>query len=295
MAGRARTIKAEILADEKTALLSHLEWRLFVSSWLIADDHGNLRSEPAYIRSHTLWAADEPLGAVAQALETLASVSLLTRYTVRGQSYFHITNWTRHQRVDRPSKRQMPGPEEAARASEEDANKQSQAVEPNPREGLAEQSRDPTESLDTPSRDPSEPLERPPRGPRETLALDRKGKERREKPRADRAPLTPLPAGFAPDPELRQVAADRGVDFDHELEKFRAWTTAQDRRSRNWQAYFHKWLLDSRPSDSPRKSPQPASPTGPVRRSFRRVDGTVQTFEYTPDGEQQLVEEGPSS
>ena len=277
MAGRARTIKAEILADEKTALLSHLEWRLFVSTWLIADDHGNLRSEPAYIRSQALWALDEPIAAVAQALETLASASLLTRYTVRGQSYLHVTNWTRHQRVDHPSRPQMPGPEESNGARAENANKQTQPVAPNPREGLAEQ-----------SRDPPEPLERPPRGNRETLALDRRGKERRESPRADRAPLTLLPVGFAPDPELRQVALDRGVDFDHELEKFRAWMTARGRRSRNWQADFHKWLLDSRPADSPRKLPPP--PTGPVRQSFRRVDGTVQTFEYTPDGEQRLVE-----
>jgi hypothetical protein len=102
-----------------------------------------------------------------------------------------------------------------------------------------------------------------------------------------------LPVGFAPDPALRQVAADRGLDFDNELAKFRAWMVAKERRSRNWQAYFHKWLLDSKPSKSDGNPPRrpPTAATGPVRRRFRRVDGTVQTLEYTPDGEQQLVDE----
>lgn len=41
MAGRIRSIKPEILDDEKCASLSHLE---------IADDYGNLRGDPDYVR-----------------------------------------------------------------------------------------------------------------------------------------------------------------------------------------------------------------------------------------------------
>lgn len=112
MAGRIRSIKPEILEDEKTAALSHLQWRLFVSLWLIADDYGNLRGDPGYVQGQTLWAANETRGAVSGALDALTEVGLLTRYVVRGQTYHHITGWLRHQKVDKPGKPRMPGPDD---------------------------------------------------------------------------------------------------------------------------------------------------------------------------------------
>jgi hypothetical protein len=113
MAGRIRSIKPEILEDEKTAGLDHLAWRVFVSAWLIADDYGNFRGDPAYVRGQILWATSETQETVGVALEALARVSLLSRYRVRGQSYYHITGWGKHQKVDKPGKRRMPGPDES--------------------------------------------------------------------------------------------------------------------------------------------------------------------------------------
>lgn len=147
MAGRIRSIKPEILEDEKTAALSHLEWRLFVSLWLIADDHGNLRGEPGYVQGQTLWAANETRAAVADALEVLAAVGLLTPYTVRGQSYCHITGWAKHQRVDKPGKPRMPGPNESDAPS-------SRHVAPT-RDTFAESSRESREGLEPDLRPPT--------------------------------------------------------------------------------------------------------------------------------------------
>lgn len=114
MAGRIRTIKPEILDDEKTAHLSHLEWRLFVSLWMIADDYGNLRADPSYVRGQALWGTpDTTLESVGDALDRLARVRLVTKYRVRDQMYLHITTWDRHQKVDKPGKPRMPGPHEA--------------------------------------------------------------------------------------------------------------------------------------------------------------------------------------
>jgi len=113
VAGRIRSIKPEILEDEKTASLPHLEWRLFVSLFLIADDYGNLRGDPAYVRGQVMWAVDETRDSIANALDGLARVSLLSPYTVRDQSYFHIAGWDKHQKVDKPGKPRMPGPDEA--------------------------------------------------------------------------------------------------------------------------------------------------------------------------------------
>lgn len=113
MAGRIRSIKPEILDDEKTAALGHLEWRLFVSVWLIADDFGNFRGDPMYVMGQVLWSAGETRARVAAALESIAEVDLLTRYSVRGQTYYHVNGWDKHQRVDKPGKPRMPGPHEA--------------------------------------------------------------------------------------------------------------------------------------------------------------------------------------
>lgn len=113
MAGRIRSIKPEILEDEKTAALSHLAWRLFVSLWLIADDYGNLRGDPTYIMGQALWAAGETRKTVSQAIDELAAVGLIVRYTVRGQSYANIAGWAKHQKVTHIGKPRVPGPAEA--------------------------------------------------------------------------------------------------------------------------------------------------------------------------------------
>ena len=54
MAGRIRTIKPELLEDEVASSLSDSAWRLFVSSWLLADDHGNFRAGRRYLAA-SVW------------------------------------------------------------------------------------------------------------------------------------------------------------------------------------------------------------------------------------------------
>jgi hypothetical protein len=110
--GRIRTIKPEILTDEKTAGLNDTEWRLFVSCLAMADDYGNFRASPAFIHSQVFWASNTSREASRDALESLARLSLLVSYTVNGQQYAHIVGWSKHQRVDHPGKPVCPGPEQ---------------------------------------------------------------------------------------------------------------------------------------------------------------------------------------
>lgn len=112
MANRIRTIKPEILEDEKTAFLSHLEYRLFTGAWIVADDYGNLRGDPDYIRCQIVWASKETRDTVAEALAELERAELVRRYTVRGQTYYHILNFHKHQRIDKPGKPKCPGPDQ---------------------------------------------------------------------------------------------------------------------------------------------------------------------------------------
>lgn len=112
MARRIRTIKPEILEDEKAAGLSSDAWRLWVSMWVMADDLGRLRAEPRRLTADIFWACPHQVS-IEDCLEELATARLIQRYAVRGQSYVAIVNWSKHQRIDNASKNgNLPGPEE---------------------------------------------------------------------------------------------------------------------------------------------------------------------------------------
>jgi hypothetical protein len=107
---RIRSAKPELLEDEKAGPLPHDTWRLFVSTWLLADDYGNLRASPLLIHGAVFWAHQ---GAdVARMLRELGDAGMLTFYTVRGQRYAHVNGWEKHQKVDHPGKPLCPGADE---------------------------------------------------------------------------------------------------------------------------------------------------------------------------------------
>lgn len=118
MAGRIRTIKPELLEDETAASLGNVAWRIWVSSFLLADDYGNLRASPNWILGQIFWGRDDvDTFRVTLAIEELTTCKggegLWKLYWVRGQAYANITGWQKHQRVDKPGKPRCPGPEMA--------------------------------------------------------------------------------------------------------------------------------------------------------------------------------------
>ncbi len=110
MSGRIRTIKPELLDDAVTANLSDAAFRLFIAMILLADDYGNLRFEPAWIRAQVFWARDRSTEEVGQALAELSG--LVRAYEVGGQRYGAIRNWAKHQKVSHPGAPRVPGPPE---------------------------------------------------------------------------------------------------------------------------------------------------------------------------------------
>lgn len=133
---RIRTVKPEMLDDEKVAALPHLAWRLFVSLIMTADDYGNQHGAPAKIRGTALWATEATDGEVREALARLSRDSLVALYSVRGQAYVSIVGWSKHQRVDKPGRPIVPGPEQADSRTSEDS-RDSRETPANPRETLA--------------------------------------------------------------------------------------------------------------------------------------------------------------
>lgn len=136
MARRIRSIKPEILDDGVTAALPHLEWRLFVSLWLLADDYGNLHGHVAQVKGAALWRTGDTEDRVREALARLSADSLIQPYTVRGQDYVHILGWSKHQKVDHPGKALIPGPDQAD-SNTCDPSRNSRENLASPRENLA--------------------------------------------------------------------------------------------------------------------------------------------------------------
>lgn len=112
--GRIRTVKPELLEDEKACALSDAAWRLFVSSWLLADDYGNLRASARYLAAQ-VW--QDTTRDVAPLVDELAAARMWVLYEADGQSYAHVRNWEKHQRIDNRGKPHVPALPEHSRST----------------------------------------------------------------------------------------------------------------------------------------------------------------------------------
>lgn len=109
MAGRIRTIKPEILSDAKAARLSDAAWRLWVSSWTLADDEGRLPGDPVWLSGQVFWATARDCQELIGELER---AGIVRRYVVNGDPFIEIINWKRHQKINRPSGARYPVPQD---------------------------------------------------------------------------------------------------------------------------------------------------------------------------------------
>jgi hypothetical protein len=125
VSGRIRSVKPEILEDEKTAGLDDHTWRLFVSLFCLADDYGNLRGSADWLHGQVFWTTPETIEKTRDSLATLSRLSLVTPYAASGQAYLAITNWARHQRVDKPGKPRVPGPKDPGSVGQNEDSRES--------------------------------------------------------------------------------------------------------------------------------------------------------------------------
>ena len=114
---RIRSIKPEFWSSPDIAALSDSDRLLFIGLWSYVDDHGRGRDDIALIVA-ALYPHDmvaNPLETVAKVRDGLAKLSeanLILRYTVASRTYFLVTGWGKHQRVDKPKASRIPEPTE---------------------------------------------------------------------------------------------------------------------------------------------------------------------------------------
>lgn len=108
-----RIIKESICTSEKIAALSDFEFRLWVGLITQADDAGRGDARPAIIKGHVFPLRDQVTAkAISTGLHALATVQLVSLYTVGGKPIYWLPGWSEHQRI-RDCKPKYPAPEEA--------------------------------------------------------------------------------------------------------------------------------------------------------------------------------------
>ena len=110
---RIRSIKPEFWRSSDISKLSIEDRLLFIGLWSYVDDNGVGIDKLAAIAAD-LFADDierdapETFARVSRGLQNLSEGGRIVRYTVDGAQYLSITNWGRHQRIDKPGKPRFP-------------------------------------------------------------------------------------------------------------------------------------------------------------------------------------------
>lgn len=108
---RIRTIKPEFWQDEKLAPLRPIDRLVFLGLISQADDKGRLVDNPRLLDGMLF---PETADTCAESLDILARLARIIRYrSESGQRIIQIAKWEDHQRVDKPSKYNLPAPSDA--------------------------------------------------------------------------------------------------------------------------------------------------------------------------------------
>ncbi len=118
---RIRTIKPEFPQSESMGKVSRDARLLFILLWTIADDHGRARAHSRMLAS-LLFPYDEDAGSLVPTwLNELQDEGCIRLYEASGSQYLQITQWARHQKIDKPSKPQHPGIDDDTREASRDS------------------------------------------------------------------------------------------------------------------------------------------------------------------------------
>lgn len=96
---RIRSFKPELWTDSTVVALSPLARLLWIGSWSFADDYGCMPADALQLKLRVLPAEScdpEPLIA-----ELLQAEVLEERFSEAGERFWHITNWEKHQKVEK--------------------------------------------------------------------------------------------------------------------------------------------------------------------------------------------------
>lgn len=238
MGRRIRSLKPEWLEDEKVQRCSVYAQLLTAKLIVMADDYGNGRA--GVVAAATAFPMDP--NQFEPAMKELEGW-YVQRYEIRGQPYYHLLNWQKHQKVQKPGAAHVPGPDgiqrlKEGRAPEAQRTDSGASPELGPETGQTD-SGDPPETL-RPDMDQDQDLDQ---DPGECSAIDAEppgslfGGDLQEHQEPDDPPVLEYPTTGKVKTWLlmTSVLHDLQSDYDTidvlaEAKKLRQWTLANPRK-----------------------------------------------------------------
>ncbi|WP_277834783.1 hypothetical protein [Speluncibacter jeojiensis] len=212
---RIRSIKPEFWRSQDISTIADWDTRLlFIGLWSYVDDNGVGQDRLSLITTD-LFADDverdarETFARVSRGLQQLSEARRIIRYTVDSRDLLYVTNWEKHQRIDRPNKPRYPLPTCENATVREVVAESSRECRESPSTGTEEQGNRGTEekSSCSPAAPSSDPATYPAAFEEFWTAYPRKsGKRkaleawRRARRRADDAELVAGASRYATDP-----------------------------------------------------------------------------------------------
>jgi hypothetical protein len=132
---RIRSIKPEFWRSDDIASLNWEARLFFIGLWSYVDDNGVGIDRLASIAAD-LFSGDlerdppETFARVSRGLQELSEAGRISRYAVDGKTYLEITNWAKHQRIDKPNKPRFPRSDDASAIFRESVARVSEKVAP---------------------------------------------------------------------------------------------------------------------------------------------------------------------
>jgi hypothetical protein len=124
---RIRTIKPEFPQSETIGKLSRDARLLFIQLWTFVDDEGRARAASRMLASLLYPYDDDARKLMDGWLDELESEGCIRRYVVDGSHYLEVVNWSKHQKIDRPSKSRLPTFHDALASPREPSTKPREA------------------------------------------------------------------------------------------------------------------------------------------------------------------------
>lgn len=115
--GRIRTIKPEFSQSETMGKVSRDARLTFILLWTFADDSGRTRGNSRMLASSLFPYDDDAAENIESWLKELEKASAIFRYKVNGDTFLQINNWTKHQKIDKPTPSKIPPFDDGSRSA----------------------------------------------------------------------------------------------------------------------------------------------------------------------------------
>ncbi len=102
---RIRTIKPEFWSSEQIVSCSPLARLLFIGLWNFCDDNGVHPSSYVRLKAEVFPVDSFTVDEIKKLVGELISVALIREYTVDEKTYWIVTGWKQHQRIEKPTYR----------------------------------------------------------------------------------------------------------------------------------------------------------------------------------------------